>query len=88
MVDQELLDILVCPETKQPVRPADADVLARLNAAISRGNVKNRGKQPVTEPVPEGLLREDGLFLYPVRDEIPIMLIDEAIPLKGLGDQA
>ncbi|HSG07949.1 MAG TPA: hypothetical protein VLA36_06315 [Longimicrobiales bacterium] len=88
MVAQELLDILVCPETKQPVRPADADVLARLNLAISRGDVENRGKQPVTEPVLEGLLREDGLFLYPVRDEIPIMLIDEAIPLQGIGDQA
>lgn len=88
MVAQDLLDILVCPETKQPVRLADADVLARLNQAISDGSVKNRGGQPVTEPVREGLLREDGLFLYPVRDEIPIMLIDEAIPLKGTGDQA
>ena len=88
MVDQELLDILVCPETKQPVRLADADVLARLNSAIAQGGVENRGKQPVTEPVREGLLREDGLFLYPVRDEIPIMLIDEAIPLTGIGDQA
>jgi len=88
MVDQELLDILVCPETKQPVRLADAEVLARLNTAIAHGSVKNRGGQPVTEEVREGLLREDGLFLYPVRDDIPIMLIDEAIPLKGSTDQA
>jgi uncharacterized protein YbaR (Trm112 family) len=62
--------------------------LARLNTAIAHGGVKNRGEQPVTEPVREGLLREDGLFLYPVREDIPIMLIDEAIPLKGIGDQA
>jgi uncharacterized protein YbaR (Trm112 family) len=81
MVDQALLDILVCPESKQPVRQADADTLARLNAAIARGGVMNRGGQPVTEPVLEGLVREDGLLLYPVRDDIPIMLIDEAIPL-------
>ncbi|HKJ00829.1 MAG TPA: hypothetical protein VJ997_00200 [Longimicrobiales bacterium] len=87
MVDSELLDILVCPETKQPVRLADADVLARLNSAIALGGVSNRGKKPVTEPVPEGLLREDGLFLYPVRDDIPVMLIDEAIPLKGSNDR-
>lgn len=85
MVDQALLDILVCPETKQPVRQADEAMLARLNAAIARGGVKNRGEQPVTEPVQEGLVREDGLLLYPVRDDIPIMLIDEAIPLKGAG---
>ena len=83
MVDQELLDILVCPETRQPVRLADEATLARLNAAIAGGAVKNRGQQPVSEPVLEGLVREDGLPLYPVRDDIPIMLIDEAIPLEA-----
>lgn len=62
-------------------------MLVRLNAAISGGTVKNRGKQPVSEPVREGLVREDGLFLYPVRDDIPIMLIDEAIPLKATDGQ-
>ena len=81
MVDQELLDILVCPDTKQPVRIADADVLARLNAAIGEGSVVNKGGQPVTESVTEGLVREDGSCLYPIREDIPIMLIDEAIPL-------
>lgn len=87
MVDQALLDILVCPETKQPVRQADEATLQRLNAAIARGAVRNRGQEPVTQPVREGLLREDGLLLYPVRDDIPIMLIDEAIPLGDVGQE-
>ena len=30
-VSPDLLEILVCPETKQPVAPAPADLLARLN---------------------------------------------------------
>jgi uncharacterized protein YbaR (Trm112 family) len=35
----------------------------------------------VTEPVDGGLVRSDGRFLYPIRDDIPIMLVEEAIPL-------
>lgn len=85
MVDQELLDILVCPETKQPVRLAEAGLLERLNAAIDAGEVRNQGGEAVTERVEEALVREDGAVLYPVRDDIPIMLIDEAIPLSGLA---
>ena len=34
-----------------------------------------------------GLVREDRAFLYRIEDDIPIMLIDEAVPLKDLGLQ-
>jgi uncharacterized protein YbaR (Trm112 family) len=85
MVDPELLEILVCPETRQPVREADAALIARLNAAIASGSVRNRAGEGVSEPVDGGLVRQDGAFLYPIRTDIPIMLIDEAIPLDGLS---
>lgn len=81
VIDQDLLDILVCPETKQPLRVADSGVLEQVNASISAGSVVNRGGEPVTVEVSEALIREDGDVLYPVRDDIPIMLIDESIPL-------
>ena len=85
MVDPELLEILVCPETHQPVRSAGAEVLERLNGAIRSGGVTNRHGDAVSEPIDEGLIREDDKVLYPVRDDIPIMLIDEAIELDALG---
>ena len=83
LVDQSLLDILVCPETKQPLRVADAAVLDRLNARVRQGGVTNRGGQAVSKPLDAGLVRQDGTLLYPVRDDIPIMLIDESIPLSA-----
>lgn len=83
-LDPALLDILVCPESRQPVAMAAADLLARVNAAIESGDTVNRGGDPVSDPVTEGLLREDGRILYPIRDGIPIMLIDESIEVAAL----
>ena len=81
-VSQELLEILVCPETKKPVAPASEELLRKLAADIQAGTVRNRGGEKVTEPISEGLVREDGKVLYPVDDGIPVMLIEESIELS------
>jgi uncharacterized protein YbaR (Trm112 family) len=80
-VSPELLEILVCPESKQPVSPAGDDVLAKLNAEIEAGRLRNRGGEAVAKAISEGLIREDGKILYPVEDGIPVMLIEESIEL-------
>jgi len=82
MVPGELLDILVCPETHQALRPADSAMVAQLNGKIPGGTLRNRAGEKVTEPLDGGLLREDNRYLYPVRKDIPIMLTDESIPLS------
>lgn len=81
-INQDLLDILACPETKQSLTLAPAELLTRINQNIRGGSCKNRHGDTVTEPIDGGLVRKDGKYLYPIRDEIPIMLIDEAIPLQ------
>jgi len=80
-VDPELLEILACPETKEEVRVADEATLQALNEKIQAGKVATRGGKEVTDPLDGGLVRADGKVLYPVRDGIPIMLIDESIQL-------
>lgn len=85
MIDSDLLDILACPENKTPVKLADQPLIDAINSAIEKGEVQNRGEQKVEQPIDGGLVREDGAYLYPIQDDIPIMLIDEAIPLEGFA---
>ena len=83
MIDKELLEILACPETKEPIQVAAQALVDELNARIERGEVTNRGGARVERKIDGGLVREDRKYLYPIEDEIPIMLIDEAISLEG-----
>lgn len=85
MVDPELLKILVCPENKTPVALADDALMAKANAAIQAGTLKNRAGALISEKADGGLVREDGAYMYLIRDDIPIMLIDEAVPLDQLA---
>jgi len=80
LVDPDLLKIMCCPESHQKLREAESSLIEKLNQQIAAGTVKNRAGQVVTEKLIGGLLREDGRFLYPVREH-PVMLVDEAIPL-------
>ena len=81
MIDKELLGILVCPKDRSPLRIADSRLLARVNQAIAAGRVRNMAGGAVAKPIPGGLVRQDGMLLYPILDDIPVMLIDEAILL-------
>lgn len=87
MIDQELLEILACPEDKTPLRLAGESTLATLNQSIAAGTLTNRGGELVAEPIEAGLIRQDGRYLYAIRDDIPIMLIDEAIPLAPAEEE-
>ena len=81
MIDPELLKIMCCPETHQPIAAAEPPLIDKLNQQIAAGQVRNRAGQAVKEKIDGGLVREDRKFLYPIRGNIPVMLIDEAIPL-------
>ncbi|MCS6294727.1 MAG: hypothetical protein H8K09_00680 [Nitrospira sp.] len=84
-LDKDLLAILCCPETKQAVVLADEVLIQKVNGAIERGVLKNKAQKPVTEKLDGGLVRADNKILYPVREDIPVMLIDEGIPLDQLA---
>lgn len=80
-IDPDLLAILVCPQAKTSLSAADGAVLMGLNARILGGGVMNAAGRPVEKPLAAGLVRADGRVLYPIIDDIPVLLIDEGIPL-------
>ena len=80
-IDKDLLAILCCPETKLDVILADEALINKLNDAVSRGLLKNKAQKPVAELLDGGLIRSDRKILYPIREDIPVMLIEEGIPL-------
>ncbi|MDE0806292.1 MAG: hypothetical protein OSA24_01975 [Longimicrobiales bacterium] len=84
MVDKELLKILVCPQSRQPLSQASREILSQINSAVLAGTLTNKKGVAVNEPLLEGLVTQDGSVVYPVLEDIPVMLIDESISLGDL----
>ena len=80
-VDPELLAILRCPESLQPVRPVEEATVQRLLQQARQGALQNLQGSKVPPDFEALLVREDGKRGYLVRDGIPVMLIDEAVAL-------
>jgi uncharacterized protein YbaR (Trm112 family) len=86
MINEELLNIIACPETKQDLVLAEPELVDKINGLIESGELLNRAGQKVEEKIDGGLVqKEDRKYLYPVRDDIPILLIDESISLDAVS---
>ena len=81
MLDPEFVKILVCPDNRTPVRIASEQEITNLNQKIEEGSLQNIGGRKVNDTLDGGLIREAGDRLYPVRKNIPVMLVEEAIKL-------
>ena len=82
-IDPKLLAILCCPETKQHVTLLDDSRLENLNQKIEAGELQNKIGAVIREKLDGALIRSDQRIAYPIREGIPIMLIDEGIPLHN-----
>ncbi len=78
----ELLDILVCPRSKKKLELADTATLDKLNAQIRAGKCSDIAGTPVTEIVSEALLQRESGILYLIREEIPVLIYENAVELK------
>lgn len=83
-MDKELLEILCCPETRQDLREASGQELSALNAKIGRGELKDAQGRSVKRVLETALFRQDGKRAYPVRDGIPVLLVEDALVLDAI----
>lgn len=78
-MDRKLLDLLVCPATRQPLSLLDGRALEALNATIAAGDLARADGTPQGEPLREALITRDRKTVYRVDDGIPVLLAEEAI---------
>jgi uncharacterized protein len=88
MIHEELLALLVCPETHQDVALASPGEITSLNKAIGEGRVRTAGGTPSNQAVDGALIRVDRAVAYPIRDGIPVMLIAEGLVISDLNLKA
>jgi uncharacterized protein len=84
IVRDDLIEILRCPENHARLTPADGGLLAELNGRIRDGRLRNKAGRVVSQAIDDGLVREDGDLIYPIVNQIPLLLREEAIPLDQL----
>lgn len=78
----DLLDILVCPKTKGELRLVDLPPAVR-SALVDRYREHFQDEEP---EVQHGLLCEESSLLYPIVSDIPVMLVEEALPASVLDE--
>jgi uncharacterized protein YbaR (Trm112 family) len=80
-VDPDLLEILVCPKTKGELELVDLPEETRATL-VEKYREHFRDEEPAVE---QGLYCAESGLLYPIVSDIPIMLIDEALPGSVIG---
>ncbi len=82
IIPSELLNVLRCPETKEPLRLATAAEIAKLNGKLAEGRILRHDGSTLQNALTAGLITKSGARLYEIREGFPILLIDESIDLS------
>jgi uncharacterized protein YbaR (Trm112 family) len=80
-LDPELLEILVCPKTHGELEVVELPAAVRQRL-VEKYHEHFRDEEPVVE---QGLFCAESQLVYPVVSDIPIMLVDEALPADVLA---
>lgn len=80
-----VLDLIRCPITLEKLEVAPADLVDRLRVLVRSGKLTNRIGASVTDEFHSGLVNASNNWFYPVIDEIPTLVPDEAIACSKIA---
>jgi len=80
-IDPDLLEILVCPKTRGELSIVELPS-GLANELVAKYRSHFRDEEPVVE---QGLFCEESGLVYPIVSDIPIMLVDDALPGSAIG---
>ena len=78
-----LLNIICCPVTREKLSIATSKQLEFINAEIANSTLKKLDGSIAEKPQSKALINATKTLLYPIEEDIPILLENEAIKLKG-----
>ena len=84
-LDRQLLELLVCPITKQPMFLLKEAQLEKLNVLIEAGEIQSADGNVLSTPLHQALISRNGTVIYPVENDIPVMLEERSIPAHQMG---
>ena len=82
-MDPNLLNIICCPVTREKLSIATSKQLEFINAEIANSMLKKLDGSIAEKPQSKALINATKTLLYPIEEDIPILLENEAIKLKG-----
>lgn len=85
-ISKKLLEILCCPVSHSPLSLATKPQLDYLNGQIRDSEVVTVDGEPINDPLEAALITQDGKVLYPVRDDIPVLLYEAGIGTTQFQD--
>lgn len=83
MIDEKLLELVRCPLDGQRLVVASQQLTAALNERIAQRQLRDRDDALIDAPLETALVSGDAARAYPVRDAIPTLIPNEAIPIPA-----
>lgn len=77
-----LLEWIRCPQSGDRLQYANRELIENVNRLAQEGKLFDTMGRTISQFSPQGLISENGQWLYRIDHETPSLLADEAIPLK------